>query len=230
MTRRAVILFARTPEAEAVAKGLSRQAIRLFERLIAEWLRAASAAGADAFIACARSERERFATIARDVSRAYIDQHGVTFGARLASAASSVISYDAIVISGIDAPPPPDLARALEALEAEEVDAAIAPARDGGVNLIAFREAPLDLLATVAPGDGTIARRCRDRFPQLYEFARTSDLDTEDDIARATREAAWKQFRHLLAACITAPAHKYSLAHAVTQPDAFAGTRGPPPS
>ena len=228
MTRRAVILFARTPEAEAGAKGLSRQAIALFENLIATWLRAASANGATAFIACERDARERFATIAPDVSRTYIDQRGANFGARLASAASHASAYDTIVISGIDAPPPPDLARALDALEAEQVTGAIAPARDGGVNVIAFKEAPLELLATFAPGDNTIAARCRAWFQRVYEFVRTSDVDSSDDIANASREAAWVRFRELLSACLAIAFAPRVRVHASMHARARSATRGPP--
>lgn len=228
MMRRAVILFARTPEAEACAKSLSRQAIALFENLIAAWLRAAPAIDATAFIACDRSARERFATIAPDVPRQYIDQCGATFGARVANAAARVRRYDTILISGIDAPPPPDLPLAFAALEGEQADGAIAPASDGGINVIAFREAPLELLATLTPGDGTIAGRCRAWFPQVYEFARTSDVDSSHDLVRAALEVAWIRFRDLLAACVAAPFATQTLMHAATRPRSLAVTRGPP--
>ena len=228
MTRRAVVLFARTPEAEAAAKRLSRRAIPLFQSLIARWLRAAVEAGATPFIACERSSRARFGSIATDVRREFIDQNGETFGERLANAALSVAGYETIVITGIDAPPPRDLAKAFARLETHEVDAAIAPARDGGVNVIAFREVPLELLAGFVSGDTAIATHCRAAFERVHELERASDIDSFQDIARARFESTWLTFTSALAGCVDQRNEWADVLYVPMRPNSHVASRAPP--
>src|SRR5437762_12124751 len=87
---RAIVLFARTPEAEAASKRLrvSRTA-PLFAAVVASWLRAASRIGATPIVACNAADRERLAAIAPDVARLWIAQQGASFGHRLAGAAEA---------------------------------------------------------------------------------------------------------------------------------------------
>jgi len=83
MTRRAVLIFARSPEAEAAAKHLPiEKAARLFRSLLDSWLDAARACGAtpiiravlsEVFLACIRNidtkcRWSRKASIARESS------------------------------------------------------------------------------------------------------------------------------------------------------------------
>jgi glycosyltransferase A (GT-A) superfamily protein (DUF2064 family) len=232
MTQRTVILFARTPEAEVAAKGLSRQAVVLFETLTANWLRATVAAGARPLISCDPESRSRFASIAAEAERDYVDQEGDTFGERVAAAASHAedLGFRTIAIAGIDAPPPVDLERSFELLESGSIDGAIAPSRDGGVNIIAFRAVPFALLLSFEARDASIAARCVEHFARIYTFAPASDIDCVDDIARAMQQQPWRRYLHLLAACRLTAAG--TLADAV--PPAFVcssnGTRGPPAS
>jgi glycosyltransferase A (GT-A) superfamily protein (DUF2064 family) len=204
MTQRAVVLFARTPEAEARAKGLSAGAARLFEALIATWLRAADAAGAVAIIACSPDSRGRFSAIAPKVPRQYVDQAGRTFGEKLANAAISVSNFSPVLIAGIDAPPL-DLDGAFDALERGHADGAIAPAHDGGVNVIGFCQAPAELLRSFAIEDRTIAARCLRHFHRVHKMTSASDIDSVARIASAIGERPWRVFRAVLVSAITPP-------------------------
>lgn len=224
MTRRAVILFARTPEAEAAAKRLDpRAAVPLFESVTAAWLRAAVAADATPVIAC-ENNRQRFDRIAADVPRMYVDQGCGTFGARLAVV--SQIPFESILIAGIDAPPPPDLDRAFAALDDGEVDGVIAPARDGGVNVIGFRTPPLELLRSFSVRDRSIRVRCVRAFARVYVLETASDIDSVADYAVARHDAVWHPYRALLS--VRPP---FALTYRVEFPPVNAtriATRGPP--
>jgi glycosyltransferase A (GT-A) superfamily protein (DUF2064 family) len=229
MPGRAVVLFARTPEAEARVKALPRAAARLFETLIASWLREAESCGATPILACPPDARRRLSAIEPRTRREYVDQYGATFGDRLANAAREVSGrgFDAIVIAGIDAPPP-SLNGSFALLERASVDAVIAPARDGGVNVIAFAEPPLDLLRTFTIDDATIAQRCRQHFARVHELEAVTDIDSVPRIEPARREHAWRPFRILLARCnargITR-SHVRAASHFVAAP---ATPRAPP--
>src|SRR5919109_1086053 len=134
MTSPAVVLFARSPEREAAAKRM-RSGAALFRAVVAAWLRAARRHGAMPLIACAREDRDALAAIAPEIERGWIEQHGVSFGTRVANAAEDAFArgHDAVVLAAIDAPPH-DLGRAFASL-ARGI-AVVAPASDGGVNYL----------------------------------------------------------------------------------------------
>jgi glycosyltransferase A (GT-A) superfamily protein (DUF2064 family) len=200
MTRRAVVLFARTPEAEAVAKGLPLRSAALFETLIADWIRVSFAAGATAVLACTPASRKRLSRIAPELPRTYVDQGCGSFGERLAAVANAVASRsDATIIAAIDAPPH-DLETAFERLESADVDAIIAPARDGGINAIGFRQAPIDLLETFTVGDADLLARCRRHFDRIYEMVPATDIDSLERFRAARDEGVWVPYRQLLIA------------------------------
>jgi glycosyltransferase A (GT-A) superfamily protein (DUF2064 family) len=201
MTRRAVVLFARTPESEASAKGLPPGATVIFEALIRAWLRAAESAGATPIIACSPADRSRLSAIAPKRARLYVDQAGERFGDRLAGAAAACSRFSPIVIAGIDAPPP-DLQLTFDLLERGEVDAAIAPARDGGVNAIGFIEPPLDLLRSFTIGDASLARRCFEFFDDVLRLEGSTDIDSAKCLRAAARERLWRRFRALLGSSV----------------------------
>ncbi|HJT16151.1 MAG TPA: DUF2064 domain-containing protein [Thermoanaerobaculia bacterium] len=161
--RRALVIFARSPEGEAAAKRLPlHRAAALFRSNLAAWMRAAHAANADVLQPA---------------------QRGRTFGERLANAADDAfaLGYDAIVITGIDVPAC-DLDRAFRTMPA------IAPARDGGVNLIGLCAPARDLLLTFRPRDGHVAARCRRYFAHLHELPVARDIDTIHDFNAAVCE------------------------------------------
>jgi len=165
---RAIVIFARRPEREAAAKRLPLQrAAALFRSLLAGWNRAARQVNAQVL---------------------HIEQIGETFGERLANSADAAfaLGFDAVVITGIDVPPPRDLESAFRAVEAGR--AVIEPARDGGINLIGLCAPARELLSTFAVGDPTIADRCRAFFDSLVEFPTSSDIDTLQDFYDALCE------------------------------------------
>jgi len=154
--RRALVIFARSPEREAAAKRLPlHRATALFRSNLAAWTRAARAAGADVL---------------------QLEQRGKTFGERLANTADDAfaLGYDAIVITGIDVP-------ACDLQTAFRVMPVIAPARDGGVNLIGLSSPARDLLLTFRPRDPRVAQRCREYFTNCYELPVARDIDTIHD-------------------------------------------------
>jgi len=196
---RAIVIFARAPEREAAAKRLPiEHAARLFRSVIAAWLRAAERAGAAPIIACPADARTRMATIAADVPRRYIDQCGRNFGERLANTSEEVfaLGFLSVVITGIDIAPPDDLDSAFRSLEAGRC--VIAPARDGGVNLIGLLSPARELLSTFAVRDPRIADRCRRFFDAVEELAPSSDIDSLAHLCAARRESAWREFYELL--------------------------------
>ncbi|HEY6893851.1 MAG TPA: DUF2064 domain-containing protein [Rhodanobacteraceae bacterium] len=160
--RRALVIFARSPEREAAAKRLPlHRAAALFRSNLAAWMRAAQRANADVL---------------------QPEQRGDTFGERLANAADDAfaLGYDTIVITGIDVP-----ACDLEPAFRSSMPV-IAPARDGGVNLIGLNAPARDLLVTFRPRDRHVAARCRAYFARLGELPVTRDIDTVHDFYAAT--------------------------------------------
>ena len=196
---RAIVIFARVPECEAASKRLPiERAARLFRSVIAAWLRTAERARATPVIACPAEARPRMATIAADVPRVYVDQRGNTFGQRLANASEEVfaLGFQSVVITGIDVAPLDDLDSAFRSLEAGRC--VIAPARDGGVNLIGLRSPARQLLSTFAVRDSRIADRCRRFFDEVEELAPSSDIDSLEHLRAAQHETAWREFYELL--------------------------------
>jgi glycosyltransferase A (GT-A) superfamily protein (DUF2064 family) len=185
---RAVLLIARSPRREAAAKGLSPQFAALFRRVTAAWLRAAAAATARVVIACEEADREELDAIAPEVERIVLAQRGETFGQRLANATDDTFALGctSVVIGAIDAPPP-DLSRVFATLDEHEI--VIAPARDGGVNLIGLRTPAAELLSTIE-----LRRPCIDSFATAHVLDAVTDIDSARDLVRASRERAWWPF------------------------------------
>jgi glycosyltransferase A (GT-A) superfamily protein (DUF2064 family) len=170
-------MFARSPEREALAKGLPiATAAPLFRSLLLLWIERAHDAGATPIIVSAPEDRAALIAIAPDV--AWLAQRETAFGERIAAAASDVAAagFTAIAIAAIDAPPPATLSDTFEAVEAKRV--VIAAAADGGINLIAFA-APGDLrfLATIRVRQRDLVDRCRAYFPELVILPATVDVD-----------------------------------------------------
>jgi glycosyltransferase A (GT-A) superfamily protein (DUF2064 family) len=196
---RAIVIFARAPECEAASKRLPvERGAHLFRSVITAWLRAAQRAKATPIIACPAEARPRMATIAADVARLYGDQCGATFGERLANSSAEVfaLGFQSVVITGIDVAPPDHLDSAFRSLDAGR--SVIAPARDGGVNLIGLRSPARELLSTFALRDPRIADRCRRFFGVVEELPLASDIDSLEHVRAARRETAWSAFYDLL--------------------------------
>ena len=92
----------------------------------------------------------------------------------------------AIVLTGIDVAPPLGLESAFQSLEAGRP--VIAPARDGGVNLIGLCAPAHELLSAFAIRDRCLAERCRAYFKTLDELPLSCDIDTLDDFYAAVCE------------------------------------------
>jgi len=157
---RAIVIFARSPEREAIAKKLPiDRAAALFRSHVAAWERAARAA---------------HAVVLR------VEQKGRTFGERLANAADDAFArgYTAIVLTGIDVPAV-DLEAAFRSIECGRP--VIAPARDGGVNLIGLGSPARGLLSRFRQRDRGVADLCRAYFESVHELPVTRDVDTIHD-------------------------------------------------
>lgn len=186
MHRPAILLFARSPEREACAKGM-RFAAPLFQALVAQWLAAAERHDATAVIACATEDREALASIAPEIAREWIEQRGSAFGERVARTAAEAFArgFDAVMIAAIDAPPH-DLGKAFRRLA--EGTPVISPSRDGGINFIGLVRPEPELLAQLEID-------CRDLvalFEDFHVVRGTIDLDDARALAIARRDRAWR--------------------------------------
>ena len=217
MTSAAVVLFARSPEREAAAKRM-RSGAALFRAVVAAWLRAARRHGAMPLIACTREDRAALVAIAPEVERGWIEQRGLSFGARVANAAEDAFArgHDAVVLAAIDAPPH-DLGRALASL-ARGV-AVVAPASDGGVNYVGITSANRELLEDLT------TQRCREHFPELLVCETATDLDSSHAIPIARRERVWRGL--LTPTAPVAPA-KHAIANPLRGATRSNSTRPPP--
>lgn len=215
MTSAAVVLFARSPEREAAAKRM-RSGAPLFRAVVAAWLRAARRHGAMPLIACALEDRDALAAIAPEIERGWIEQHGLSFGTRVANAAEDAFArgHDAVVLAAIDAPPH-DLGRAFAGLA--RGTAVVAPASDGGVNYLGITSVDRSLLENLT------TQRCREHFSALLVVETTTDLDSSRALAIARRERAWRGLLAPIAMIAYAPTHPL-------RGSARSNTTRPPPS
>lgn len=195
----AVVLFARSPEREAAAKRM-RSGAPLFRVVVAAWLRATRRHGAMPLIACAREDRTALAAIAPDVERGWIEQHGLSFGTRVANAAEDAFArgHDAVILAAIDAPPH-DLGRAFAALA--RGTAVVAPASDGGVNYLGITSADRALLQNLT------TQRCREHFAELLVVETLTDIDSAHALDVARREKAWRALIAPVIASVDADTH-----------------------
>ncbi len=186
--RSAIVLFARSPEREAAAKHLPPSTVPLFRAVAAAWIDAARRYGATPLIACAAEDRSAFGD-----GVDWIEQRGATFGERVANAATIAFeSFDTVLIAAIDAPPPADLGRALDAL-ARGV-AVVGPARDGGVNFVGLTSPDVELLTRLEPRRSDLVRLCREHFGALLVLESATDVDSIAALHRARTERAWRGY------------------------------------
>lgn len=140
MTRRCVLLFARSASAEGAAKGIPR-AEKLFEEVRCRIADAARRLGVDLVVA--------------DAAR----QHGDTFGERLANAFAGAreSGYGEIVAVPGDVPSlaVEDLAAAFTAVASGSL--AVGPSPDGGIYLLGTSSDPSPLLTSVRWLTGHVA-------------------------------------------------------------------------
>jgi glycosyltransferase A (GT-A) superfamily protein (DUF2064 family) len=160
---RLLVVFARAPLSEARDKGLpERPASELFAAIAREWREAARSAGARIAISAPPEDLRawrRALPDADDVS--WIEQRGSSFGIRLEDTSRRANRFARyVVVTGGDVVPSPDALGAAFGALASGADAALAPAPDGGISIVALpRDA--DLLRS-------IGRRRRDVFRSLW--------------------------------------------------------------
>jgi glycosyltransferase A (GT-A) superfamily protein (DUF2064 family) len=162
MTSRLLLLFAREPRREALEKGLDAAAgTRLFTAFAEGWIEAARRCRARLVVAAPPEDRAPWQRLLPGTELLFLEQRGRSFGERLQDSArrAAALGGHLVVVGGDVAPAPASLSAAFELLD-QDADAVIAPARDGGVSLVALRGDDLDLLGRIAP------RRC-DVFSRL---------------------------------------------------------------
>lgn len=153
MTSRLLLLFAREPRREALDKGLdARAGKRLFAAFAKGWVEAARVCRARLVVAAPPEDRAAWQRLLLGTEVLFLEQRGRSFGERLQDSArrAAALGRRVVVTGGDVAPAPASLAAAFELLE-QDADAVIAPARDGGVSLVALSEDDLDLLGRIAP-------------------------------------------------------------------------------
>jgi glycosyltransferase A (GT-A) superfamily protein (DUF2064 family) len=153
MTSRLLLLFAREPHREALDKGLAVGAgARLFTAFALGWIEAARRCGARLVVAAPPEDRAPWQRLLPGTALHFLEQRGRSFGERLENSArqAAALGRHLVVVGGDVAPAAAGLAAAFERLE-HGADAVIAPARDGGVSLVALNEDDLDLLGRIAP-------------------------------------------------------------------------------
>lgn len=211
-SRRALLVFTRTPEAEARAKGLSPEAgSRLFAAFLSSWERAAEAAGARFVISSPPRCAERFRSRRGPGLSPVLAQSDGRFGERLASAVAEVfaLGFTSVAVVGGDAPALSgrDLDLAFRALEGARSTVVLGPSRDGGVYLVGLSDSRFRFLENCSPRDARLCAKLETALErtgrEVVRLEVRDELDSVEDLARAYRDcestAAWTEFRPLLA-------------------------------
>jgi len=158
---RHLVLFARDPARQAREKGLeSPLAAGLFREFAAGWRQAARAIGARFIVAAPPEDLPRWRrALAPAEDLGWMSQRGSTLGERLEDAArqASALGGHAVLVGGDVSPSQSALRIAFEGLESG-ADAAVAPALDGGVSLLALPAGDVDLLRGIRPRSRTVLR------------------------------------------------------------------------
>ena len=178
--RRCILLFARTAQAEASAKGLLG-AEALFVRTARRVQAAADALANVDLVVVGSALGVRATTELR--------QRGVTLTARLNAAFDDVfaLGYDQVVAVGLDSPGLEfaHLKAAWEALEHH--DGVLGPCPDGGVYLIGLARKHADALKTIPWGTSLVACALQSALPGAHWLAQLMDVDRPGDLTKAQR-------------------------------------------
>jgi glycosyltransferase A (GT-A) superfamily protein (DUF2064 family) len=181
---RHLVLFARNPDRQACEKGLeSAGAAGLFREFAAGWLEAARRQSARLIVATPPEDLKGWRrALAGAGDLGWISQRGANFGERLEDAARRAAALGGhVVLVGGDVPPSESVLRnAFEALETG-AQAAVSPALDGGISLLALSDVDLDLLRgfrrrrrTLLPD---LLRALRERNRRVELVAPAADVD-----------------------------------------------------
>jgi len=211
--RRALVLFTRSPEAEARAKGFREaHAAPLFRAFLESWVRLSRETATDLVVASPASCRRRLEASGVAPGGRFLTQARAAFGERLAAAAGEAfgLGYDSVVLVGGDAPAigAGDLRRAFEAIESGAV--ALGPAGDGGAYQIGVDARDADLGRSHRHRDRRALVRllaaAADRRRGVVLLPARQEVDSALDAARARRLAGadpgWGPYRFLLDAAL----------------------------
>jgi len=197
MPPRALVLFAREPRRQALDKGLPvRPGESLFTAFAKGWIDAASACGAEIFIAAPPDDRLAWRRALADSRFAFLEQRGHSLGERLEDTARRAAPDGAcvVLVGGDVAPSPRSLAAVFELRERGN-DAVIAPARDGGVSLVSLGDDDLDLLGRFVPRGSDVFVRLSAalslRQRRIAVLSRVGDVDGRRELGRLLRATAF---------------------------------------
>ena len=198
-----VAVFAKAPVAGQVKTRLApllglEGAARLHARLVRRALEEAAAAAIGAVeLWCAPDEGHAFfAECAQRHGVRLRSQGEGDLGRRMARAFETVHSEGAcLVLIGSDCPALDRHALRAAAGALREVDAAVAPAEDGGYGLVALVRSHAALFEGIAWGSATVMAETRERLKRSRlawrELPRTWDVDRPADYERLCREPWW---------------------------------------
>ena len=181
---RFLVLFAREPAAQAREKGLaSPGAAALFRDFARGWIEAAREAGAKTIVAAPAQDLPVWRrALPGGLDILWNPQIGNSLGERLEGSMlrAAALGGHAVVVGGDVPPCRSALRNAYESLEGG-VEAALSPAHDGGVSLLALSPQDLGLLRSIRPRRRTVLRdllralRARGRSVRVLDPA--PDLD-----------------------------------------------------
>jgi len=197
MPPRVLVLFAREPRRQALEKGLAVESgASLFAAFARDWIDGATACGAKVFIATPPDDRAAWRRALPDSRFEFLDQRGRSLGERLEDAARQAAADGAcvVLVGGDVAPSPRSLAAAFELRERGN-DAVVAPARDGGVSLVALAENDLDLLGRFVPRRSDVFRNLSAalsfRRRRIAVVSPVGDVDGRRELGRMLRATAF---------------------------------------
>jgi len=219
MTKRALLVFTRSPEAEARAKGFAPQAASgLFGAFLASWKRAAESADARLLISSPPQCARRLQANPLCEGAVFLAQSAGRFGERLASAVESAfaLGYSSVAVVPGDTPAisGAELGRVYTALEDPDPAVVVGPAIDGGVYLIGLQNPGTNLLAQISLRN---SRTCEELISSVERAGRKvsllagrGEVDSLDDLkwlsGSSELDPVWNEYGALLVAALGSPA------------------------
>ncbi|MGH9441109.1 MAG: TIGR04282 family arsenosugar biosynthesis glycosyltransferase [Thermoanaerobaculia bacterium] len=212
---RALLVFTRTPEAEARAKGLSpERAAGLFAGFLDSWRRAAEEAGARLVLSSPERCADRFRTHALGEGATILAQAARPFGERLASAVGEVFELGFRCVSVVAGDTPAlsggELRIVFEALEGSAPPAVVGPSRDGGVYLIGLGSPENRILREFSLRNPRLCAEVESAFEisglEVLKLGVRGEVDSLADLQRARLECdanpAWREYGSLISGAL----------------------------
>ncbi len=207
--RRALVVFTRSPEAEAKAKGFRPdRGAPLFRALLSSWAAVADEAGVALIVSSPRLCRERIERSGVAPGARFQSQRGGAFGDRLCDAARQARAggVASMVLIGSDTPAisAAELMEAFDAIERGRI--VLGPSSDGGIYLVGMQGGDFGLLQSISPRN---PRVCEDILAAVAVSGTAvrvlpirDEIDGVRDARRlgrnARRASDWRPYRELL--------------------------------